>query len=76
MFEKYLTEAKKVYEFSIGVAGQLPEGFEDSLETALKRYSIETMGAITFISPINSTNCTINLCTATTATLSAMVTPF
>ena len=45
MFEKYLTEAKKVYEFSIGVAGQLPEGFEDSLETALKRYSIETMGA-------------------------------
>ncbi len=45
MFEKYLTEAKKIYEFSIGVAGELPEGFEDSLETCLKRYSVASMGA-------------------------------
>ena len=29
MFEKYLNEAKKIYEFSIGVAGELPEGFAD-----------------------------------------------
>ncbi len=43
MFEKYLTEAKKVYEFSIGVAGELPEGFEDSLESALDRYSVASM---------------------------------
>ena len=25
MFEKYLNEAKKIYEFSVGVAGELPE---------------------------------------------------
>lgn len=43
MFEKYLAEAKKVYEFSIGVAGELPEGFEDAFETALKRYSVASM---------------------------------
>ena len=29
MFEKYLAENKKIYEFSIGVAGELPEGFEE-----------------------------------------------
>lgn len=43
MFEQYLAEAKKVYEFSIGVAGELPEGFEDAFETALKRYSVASM---------------------------------
>lgn len=45
MFEQYLAEAKKIYEFSIGVAGQLPEGFEDAFETALKRYSVASMSA-------------------------------
>ena len=39
---KVLTESKKTYEFKIGVAGPLPEGFEDTLETILKKY-----GAIT-----------------------------
>lgn len=45
MFEKYLAEAKKVYEFSIGVAGELPEGFEDAFETAMKRYSVASMSS-------------------------------
>lgn len=43
MFEKYLAEAKKIYEFNIGVAGQLPEGFADSLESCLARYSVASM---------------------------------
>ena len=45
MFNKYLTEAKKVYEFSIGVAGELPEGFEDTMETALQKFSVNSLGA-------------------------------
>lgn len=45
MFEKYLAEAKKIYEFNIGIAGELPEGFVDSLESCLKRYSIASMSA-------------------------------
>jgi len=45
MFEKYLAEAKKIYEFNIGVAGELPEGFVDQLETCLKRYSVASMSA-------------------------------
>lgn len=45
MFKEYLTEAQKIYEFSIGVAGDLPEGFEDAFETALKRYSVASMSS-------------------------------
>ena len=39
MFNKYLTEAKKVYEFSIGVAGELPEGFEPEQIRITLKYS-------------------------------------
>lgn len=45
MFEKYLNEAKKIYEFNIGLAGELPEGIEDTLETAMKRFNVATMGS-------------------------------
>jgi hypothetical protein len=45
MFEKYLNEAKKIYEFSIGVAGELPEGFADELESCLQRFSVASFGA-------------------------------
>ena len=45
MFEKFLNEAKKVYEFKIGVAGELPEGFADELESCLQRYSVASMSA-------------------------------
>lgn len=38
--EKYLFESKKTYKFKIRAAGELPEGFEDSLETALNKYQI------------------------------------
>jgi len=36
-FKKYLAEANKQYDFVIKVAGELPEGFEDKMETALKK---------------------------------------
>ncbi|MBR20781.1 MAG: hypothetical protein CMA64_11670 [Euryarchaeota archaeon] len=45
MFEKYLNEAKKIYEFKIGVAGDLPEGFADRLETALQKFSVASISA-------------------------------
>ena len=39
-FVEFLTESKKTYEFKIGVAGELPEGFQDRLEMALKKFSL------------------------------------
>ncbi len=44
-FTDILTESKKVYPFKIGVAGPLPEGFVDKLETALNKYSILKMSS-------------------------------
>ena len=43
MLEKYLAESKKTYEFKVGVAGKLPEGFEDRLETAMQKFSVANM---------------------------------
>lgn len=43
MLEKYLTESKKIYEFKVGVAGELPEEFEDRLETAMQKFSVASM---------------------------------
>lgn len=37
-FNEYLTESQKMYPFKIGVAGPLPEGFEDTLETCLQKF--------------------------------------
>jgi hypothetical protein len=42
-FVEILNESKKTYPFKIGVAGELPEGFEDRLETALQKYSVAKM---------------------------------
>jgi len=42
-FTTVLTESKKTYEFKIGVAGPLPEGFEDTLETILKKYGASNL---------------------------------
>lgn len=44
-FKELLTESKKTYEFKIGVAGPLPEGFEDSMETSLKKFKVLNMTA-------------------------------
>jgi hypothetical protein len=42
-FIEILTESKKTYPFKIGVAGELPEGFADMLETSLKKYDVAKM---------------------------------
>jgi|SRR6056300_2715 len=39
-FKDFLTEGKKTYSFKIGIAGQLPENIEDTLETCLEKYNI------------------------------------
>jgi len=44
-FDEYLTESKKVYSFKVGVAGDLPEGFADTMETALQKYNVSSMTA-------------------------------
>jgi hypothetical protein len=44
-FKDILTESKKTYSFKIGVAGPLPEGFVDNMETALKKYKVLNMTA-------------------------------
>jgi hypothetical protein len=44
-FTEILNESKKTYPFKIGVAGELPEGFADKLETSLKKYDISNMSA-------------------------------
>lgn len=42
-FVDILTESKKTYPFKIGIAGEMPEGFADRLETALDKYQISTI---------------------------------
>jgi hypothetical protein len=44
-FVEYLNESKKVYSFKIGVAGDLPENFENMMETALQKYGVVKMTA-------------------------------
>ena len=39
-FIQKLNETKKTYKFHIRVAGELPEGFTDSMERALDKYSV------------------------------------
>jgi len=42
-FTEILQESRRTYQFKIGFAGELPEGFDGRLETALKRYSLVNM---------------------------------
>lgn len=39
-FEDYVFNTKKTYQFKIGIADELPDNFEDSLETILKKYGL------------------------------------
>lgn len=39
-FKDILTESKKTYKFIVRVAGDLPEGFADRLETNLKKFDL------------------------------------
>jgi hypothetical protein len=42
-FHEILNESKKTYSFKIGLAGELPEGVADRLETALQRFGVINM---------------------------------
>lgn len=44
-FVEHLQESKKVYSFKIGIAGDLPENFENTMETALQKYNVVKMTA-------------------------------
>ena len=41
--QQYLAESTKTYPFKIGVAGDLPEGFTDRLESALEKFVVVKM---------------------------------
>jgi phosphoketolase len=42
-FQEILNESKKTYNFKIGIAGELPEGCENSIKTCLEKYSVASM---------------------------------
>ena len=42
-FSDFLTESTKTYKFIVRVAGELPEGFKDSLERSLDKFKPSTL---------------------------------
>ena len=42
-FTEYLTESKKTYKFKIGVASELPEGFNENLKTHLDKFNVVSL---------------------------------
>ena len=42
-FVDYLTESEKTYTFKISVAGDLPENFENTLESVLSKYALKNL---------------------------------
>jgi len=44
-FSHYLTESTKSYDYKIKVAGELPEGFANKMETALQKFDVANMSA-------------------------------
>lgn len=44
-FSEILTESTKTYDFKIGVAGELPDGFADRMKTALSKYNVSALSA-------------------------------
>jgi len=44
-FKEFLTESKKTYKFLIKVAGELPEGFADSLKRNLEKFDLVKVSA-------------------------------
>ena len=39
-FKEYLTESKKVYNFKVKVAGEIPENFETDLKSRMEKYKV------------------------------------
>ena len=44
-FTEILTEAKKTYEFKIGIAGELPETCEADMKSCLEKFSVVDISA-------------------------------
>lgn len=44
-FRDYLIESRRVYQFKLGFAGELPEGFDGKLETALGKFGLVKLSA-------------------------------
>ena len=42
-FKHYLTESKRVYEFKVKLAGDLPPNFDKSLKLALAKFNVESL---------------------------------
>ena len=51
--KEYLTESKKVYDFKVKVAGDVPESFQENLKTALERCKVLKLEKIS-TTPIQS----------------------
>ena len=45
-FKEYLAESKKLYNFKVKVAGELPEKFQENLKTRLDRCGVKTLEKI------------------------------
>ena len=45
-FKEYLVESKKVYNFKVKIAGELPESFQDGFKNVLDRYNVVTFEQI------------------------------
>ena len=44
-FNEYLTESHKTYKFKVKVAGELPESFNQRLNTNMQKFDVVTIGA-------------------------------
>lgn len=42
-FKEYLTESKKIYEFKIKIAGDLPTGFEKAVKSGLDKFDVQSI---------------------------------
>jgi len=42
-FKEYLTESKKIYEFKIKIAGDLPDGFENDVKFGLDKFDVQSI---------------------------------
>ena len=46
-FKHYLTESKKIYEFKVKIAGDLPQGFDKQLKACLSQFNVESCSKAT-----------------------------
>jgi hypothetical protein len=42
-FKEYLTESKKIYEFKVKIAGDIPAGYDKIIKSALSQFNVESV---------------------------------